>query len=133
MLEQVKFIDDEEAFYVDKWLTLSAIFLVLYGLLMVTSASMLVSQKQFNFSYHFLMHQLLFFSLGMGALVGICNVSLETMQKYTPILLLIGFVMLLLVLIPGIGRVVNGSRRWLHLGFLTLQVSEFMKLFLLCT
>jgi cell division protein FtsW len=121
--------DQEDTFYVDKWLTLSAIFLVLYGLLMVTSASMLVSQKQFHFPYHFLMHQLFFFSLGIAALVGICNVSLETMKKYTPVLLAIGFLMLFLVLIPGLGRVVNGSRRWLHLGFLTLQASEFMKFF----
>jgi cell division protein FtsW len=62
-------------------------------------------------------------------LVGICNLSLKKIKKLSPILLLLGFVLLLLVLIPGLGRVVNGSRRWLHLGFLTLQASEFMKLF----
>lgn len=121
--------NEEETFYVDKWLSLSSILLVLYGLLMITSASMLVSEKQYHFAYHFLMHQLLFLGLGIAALVGICNISLEKIKKLAPILLLIGFILLLLVLIPGLGRVVNGSRRWLHLGFLTLQASEFMKIF----
>ena len=130
MSGRIRSVDDAEAtFYVDKWLILSAIFLVLYGLLMVTSSSMLVSEKQFNFSYHFLMHQLIFLSLGIAALIGICNISLEKLQQWSPILLLIGFLLLLLVLVPGLGRVVNGSRRWLHLGFITLQASEFMKLF----
>ncbi len=129
MHKRIKTMDDEDAFYMDKWLSLSAVGLVFYGLLMVTSSSMIISEKQFNFPYHFLVHQLIFLSLGMLALVLICNVSLERMQKWAPILLLIGFVLLLFVLIPKVGRVVNGSRRWLHLGFLTLQASEFMKLF----
>jgi cell division protein FtsW len=123
------FQDEEETFYVDKWLSLSAILLVLYGLLMITSASMLVSEKQYHFAYHFLVHQLIFLFLGIVALVGICNLSMKKVQQWSPILLVIGLVLLLLVLIPGLGRVVNGSRRWLHLGFLTLQASEFMKLF----
>jgi len=121
--------DEEETFYVDKWLSLSAILLMLYGLLMITSASMLVSEKQYNFAYHFLIHQLVFLGLGIAAIVGICNIPLKKIQKLSPILLLVGLVLLFLVLMPGLGRVVNGSRRWLHLGFLTLQASEFMKLF----
>ena len=121
--------DEEETFYIDRWLAVATILLILYGLLMITSASMLVSQRQFHFSYHFLMHQVLFLLLGIGALVFICNLPMAFLSRIAPILLLIGIGLLILVLIPGLGRVVNGSRRWLHLGFITLQVSEFMKLF----
>ena len=55
--------DEEETFYIDRWLAVATILLILYGLLMITSASMLVSQRQFHFSYHFLMHQVFSYCL----------------------------------------------------------------------
>lgn len=121
--------DEEETFYIDRWLVILTIALIVYGLLMVTSASMLVSEKQFHFPYHFLLHQLIFLVAGIGCLIYLCNVPLKKIQQYSPYLLLFGLFLLLIVLIPGIGKVVNGSRRWLHLGFITLQPSELMKLF----
>jgi cell division protein FtsW len=56
-------------------------------------------------------------------------VPLKLWQKYAPYLFMAGVVLLALVLIPGIGRDVNGARRWLSLGFANLQPSELMKLF----
>lgn len=121
--------DEEETFFIDRWLVGVVTLLILYGLLMITSASMLIAQRQFNFPYHFLLHQISFLLLGIGALIFICNLPMVFISRIAPYLLIIGVVLLAMVLIPGLGRVVNGSRRWLHLGFITLQVSEFIKLF----
>jgi cell division protein FtsW len=96
---------------------------------MVTSASMLVSECQFHFPYHFLVHQVFFLVIGIIGLVAVCNISMEKLKQLAPILLVVSVVLLLLVLIPGLGRMVNGSRRWLNLGIMTVQVSEFVKLF----
>ena len=53
---------------------------------------------------------------------------MKTWQRFSVPLLIVGFFLLIVVLIPGIGRVVNGSRRWINLGIMTVQVSEVVKL-----
>ena len=67
----------------------------------------------------------------MGLLAGLITfqVPVSAWQKYSLHLFLLGLVLLVLVLIPGIGREVNGSRRWISLLIVNLQPSEFMKLF----
>ena len=66
--------------------------------------------------------------LGLVAMVLISRHGLQAARRYTPIILLAAFVMVLLVHIPGIGVRVNGARRWLGAGPLTFQPSEIMKL-----
>lgn len=102
--------------------------LLLMGLLMVASASMVISDRQFGYPFHYLLHQGLYLALGVGLAFIATRIPIRIWQQFGLPLLFISLFLLVIVLIPGIGRVMNGSRRWLSLGFLTLQVSEVMKL-----
>jgi cell division protein FtsW len=97
------------------------------GLLMVTSASMVISERHFNYPFHFLLHQLAYLMLGLCVGVFAFRLSLEKWQLIGTYLFIITLVLLVLVLIPGIGHRVNGSTRWIGLGPLTIQVSELAK------
>ena len=112
----------------DWWIVISVFLLVTLGLLMVASASMVISDQQYNQPFHYLMRQGLFLIIGLGAAVVISKISLIWWQRISAFLLIGAIVALVIVLIPGIGRVVNGSRRWIALGGFSIQVSEFAKL-----
>ena len=111
------------------WITLA---LLAIGLVMVYSASIATSEASkftgFRPEYYLQRHGL-YILLGSMAGVAVFQISLQDWQKFAPYLFLLGTVLLLLVLIPGIGREVNGSRRWLPLLIFNLQPSELMKLF----
>lgn len=115
-------------FQYDKWLLLISMILLGFGLVMVASASMVVSDHQFGYPFYFMIHQCVFIALGL--VLGFCctRIPLDKWSYYSVILLFISLFLLMLVLIPGLGRMVNGSRRWLHLGVFSFQVSEFAKL-----
>src|SRR6187402_721271 len=106
----------------DVWLLLIVITLVCVGLLMVASASIMVSDHQLHQPFYYFYRQLAFLIVGtlLGAIVVQFEVSLwEKMDAY----LLAGALLLLaLVLLPGIGHSVNGSVRWIGLGFFSVQV-----------
>jgi cell division protein FtsW len=111
------------------WLSL---LLLSFGLVMVYSASIAMAEVDRNTNYqyaYFLKRHAAF--LCVGALSGFIAFQLPTkvLQQLAPYLFLGGAALLILVLIPGIGREVNGSRRWLSLLVVNLQPSEFMKLF----
>jgi cell division protein FtsW len=113
----------------DTWLVLAAAGLILLGLLMVASASIVISERQYGDAFHYLWRQVIF--LGFGVICGyvVLRIPTEKLEHYSPILLMFAVVALVLVLIPGLGREVNGSSRWLGVGFLGIQVSEVAKLF----
>lgn len=113
----------------DMWLVAAAVLLILFGLLMVASASMVISERQYDTAFHYLWRQVAY--LCMGAVAGfiLYRTPTEKLEHYSPILLLFAMALLTLVLIPGIGRQINGSNRWLGFGFLGMQVSELAKLF----
>ncbi|MDD4912731.1 MAG: putative lipid II flippase FtsW [Sideroxydans sp.] len=106
--------------------------LLAIGLVMVYSASIATAEAGkftgHQSSYYLVRHSI-FIAIGLIAAVVAFNVPTQVWQKYAPYLFLLGVVLLLLVLIPGIGKVVNGSRRWLSLMIFNLQPSELMKLF----
>jgi len=112
----------------DRWLIVAVVGLLVIGLMMVASSSVMISTKYFNHPFHFLIRQASY--LGVGILLGIAMVRVDTslLNKYSTQLLLVCLFFLLIVLIPGIGKVVNGSRRWLALGPIGVQVSEITKL-----
>ena len=111
------------------WLVLA---LLAFGLVMVYSASIATAEAS-KFTGHnsayYLIRQAVFICIGFVAGVMVFQVPVQNWQKLAPWLFLIGVATLLLVLIPGIGREVNGSRRWLSLFVINLQPSELMKLF----
>jgi cell division protein FtsW len=102
--------------------------LVFCGLLMVASASLAVSVKDFGSPFHFFLHQFVYVIIGVGLAVITSKISLAKWQKWAPFLLLLTVLGLVLVLLPGIGKHINGAKRWIGLGFFHLQVSEFAKL-----
>jgi len=114
--------------YYDRALLYIVFSISLLGLVMVASASIAISERLVGHPFYYLIRQLCFFGMGVVLAYYISRIPLAYWFEIAPTLLLIGLVLLVLVLIPGIGREVNGSRRWISLGFFGLQVSEFMKL-----
>jgi cell division protein FtsW len=110
----------------------AALLLLTFGMVMVYSASIATAEASKltggNTAY-FLQRQALF--LGVGAIAGmlVFQVPMRLWQQVAPWLFLLGVALLVLVLVPGVGREVNGARRWLSLGFANAQPSEFVKLF----
>src|SRR3990167_8096745 len=115
-------------FLYDPWLLSIALTLIFFGLLMVSSASMVISDRIYHEPFHYMLRQLIFFVTGFGIAFAVTRIPLAFWEEMSFVLLLLCFVLLLAVLVPGIGKVVNGSRRWIHLGFISLQVSELVKL-----
>jgi len=118
---------DQQVWY-DRTLISVVIILAALGLVMVTSSSLHYAQTTFSgHSYHFVNRHLIYMLITLIASVFVLSQPIITWQKYGSYLLVIGLVLLVLVLFAG--RSVNGSKRWLALGPLTLQVSELIKLF----
>jgi cell division protein FtsW len=109
-----------------------SMILIGIGLVMVYSSSIALaetSKKYGNFSEYFLIRQMLFICISVIAGFITFLIPIRSWQKVSPYLFLFGLLLLIIVLIPGIGHKVNGSRRWLSLIVFNLQPSEFMKLF----
>lgn len=115
-------------FSVDPWILVPVLALMALGLLMVASASMVVSDHYYSHPFHFLTRHGIYLLLGLVVMFLLIRVETEIWQKNCMLLLGISLLFLVAVLIPGIGRVVNGSRRWLAFPFFTFQVSELAKI-----
>jgi len=106
--------------------------LLLIGLVMVYSASIALPDSA-RFSNlrttHYLTRHLFAISMGLGAGLLAFAVPVQRWQRLAPWLFLLGLALLVVVLIPGIGKTVLGARRWISLGFINVQPSEMMKLF----
>ncbi|HMK13442.1 MAG TPA: putative lipid II flippase FtsW [Burkholderiales bacterium] len=108
------------------WLTLSLLCL---GLVMVYSASIAIAEAgKWHQPTYFLMRHALFLGISIALAAIAFQLPMHLWQRMSPYLFLLGAGLLVLVLIPGVGREVNGSQRWLPLVFVNLQPSEFMKL-----
>jgi cell division protein FtsW len=109
----------------------SVILLLAIGLVMVYSASIATAEAErmtnFQPTYYLTRHGI-FLALGIAAGFVVFQVPVHVWQKSAPFLFLAAAVLLIAVLIPGIGRVVNGSQRWLRFGGINLQPSELAKL-----
>ena len=117
---------------VDLTLLWSGLFLLLFGMVMVYSASIAIAEAGRHTGNHpayYLVRHGVFLAIGLVGAVMAFQVPMSAWEKLAPWLFVAGFVLLALVLIPGVGRDVNGARRWLSLGFANLQPSELMKLF----
>lgn len=114
----------------DPWLLLAAATLLALGWVMVGSASITIADRKFGQPLYFLIRQSIFLGIGLAAAWMVFRTPLEVWRRSAAALLLLGVVLLVLVLIPGVGREVNGSMRWLRIGPMGVQPSEFIKLFM---
>jgi len=125
------FAKDAAAPEYDRSLAWAALLLMAIGLVMVYSASITTAEASRytgSNAAHYLMRHTLFLAAALAAAMAVFLVPVRYWQKGAPWLFLAGVVLLVLVLVPGIGREVNGARRWIDLGASTMQPSELMKL-----
>ena len=115
----------------DKWLFIDVIFLMLFGLLMIYSSSYIWADYKFGNSFHFVIYQGLFMIIGIFLMMFLSKIDSSFYYKHATKLLIISLVLLVLVLIPGIGIIRNGSRSWFGIGPFGIQPSEFAKLSLI--
>ena len=110
----------------------SVVLLLALGLVMVYSASIAMSEAEKMTGYrmhYFLMRHAIYLVLAAITAFIAFQIPIALWQKFAPALFIIGGFLLVIVLIPGVGREVNGSRRWISFGFTTMQPSELMKFF----
>jgi len=117
--------------YVDRGLLISVAMLLGLGLVIMMSASIAVAERTYGDIYHFLNRQVVFLVLGL--LVGFLVYKIKTSfwQEMGAKLLPVVLILLVVVLMPVIGKEVNGSHRWINLGPVSLQVSEMAKLIMI--
>lgn len=108
-------------------LTLSAGCLFCIGLIMVGSASMGVAEASFGNPFYFFTRHMIYLVIGLIVAAITLQIPMQQWQRWSPWLLGIAYVLIIAVLIPGIGRRINGSMRWIGVGGLTLQPSEVAK------
>lgn len=111
----------------DRWLIIIVLSLIGFGLLMVASASIEVSDQQLHQPFYYFYRQFIY--LIMGFFLGTIIVQFEVAfwEKIGGMLLITTMLLLALVLLPGVGHAVNGSARWIGMGPLHIQVSELAK------
>ena len=115
----------------DATLAWAALLLLAIGVVMVFSASIAMAEVSSHTGYrawYFLVRHCIFVVAGLFAAAVVFQVPMKVWQRFAPWLFVAGAMLLVLVLLPGIGKSVNGSRRWLSLFVINLQPSEFMKL-----
>lgn len=114
----------------DAILLLTALYLLGLGLVMVASASIEIADTNYSNPFYFSARHLVYLIMGILMALVVSLVPLHSWFKSGFSLLLIGILLLILVLVPGIGREVNGSFRWMGIGPISVQPSELVKLFI---
>ena len=103
-------------------------FLLIWGLATLSMVSAPFSLQKYNTAWHYLLQQII--RLGIGLFLGIVLffLPLKTLKKMAPALFFLSIILLLLVFAPGLGLSEGGAKRWLNLGFFSIQPAEFLKL-----
>src|SRR5207247_2003307 len=113
----------------DSWLFCAVVALVATGVVMVYSASAIVAQDRYGYGAFYFQRQVAWAGLGMMALVSMQRTQYARLRRLTPWLMIMAILSLTLVLMPGIGRVAGGARRWIVLaGPFAFQPAEGAKL-----
>jgi cell division protein FtsW len=119
------------AVYIDSVTLALVLALLLFGLVMVTSASISIAAQDTGNPFYFLERQLLTAAAGVAAAALVFCLRMERWERLSQVLFAGAIVMLLAVLVPGLGEVVNGGRRWLRLAGFSFQVSELARVLVL--
>lgn len=116
---------------INKTILICSALLIVIGLLMIYSSSNIWAEYKFNDSYKFIKNQFVFTIIGIILMIIINKININTIYKYSNHFVFISLILLILVLIPGIGVVRNGSRSWFGIGPFGIQPSEISKLSLI--
>jgi len=112
----------------DSWVLIPALMLLAIGVVMVGSASVAIAENQGVSTYHYLSRHLIYITLGVLLALMFRVIPVAFLERLSRPMMLLSALLLLAVLIPGIGHTVNGSTRWIRLGFVNFQVVEAVKL-----
>jgi cell division protein FtsW len=112
----------------DNWVLLPALALLSIGIVMVGSASIAIAEGQGASTYHYLMRHLVFIAAGLFLASVLRVIPMAFFERVSRPMLALSILLLLVVLVPGVGHTVNGSTRWIRLGFINFQVVEAVKL-----
>jgi cell division protein FtsW len=115
----------------DYWLLGIILSLMIIGLIMVGSASVSIAEKNLGEPFYYLWRQMMFSGVGLFTAFVVVRIPMRIWQELGPALVIVSLLALLLVFIPGLGKTVNGSTRWIAIGSFNLQASEFVKLFMI--
>lgn len=113
---------------IDKYLLLVVITISIFGIIMIYSASSIWAEYKFNDPFKFVKAQSIFFIISLILTIILSKIDTNIYYKKANKILLISFILLVLVLIPGVGKIRNGSRSWFGIGGFGIQPSEFAKL-----
>ena len=113
---------------IDYSLVILVLALSIFGVIMVYSASYVWAEYKFSDPFKFVKNQGLFLIIGTILMFTLSKIPYPTYYKYANKILILAFILLVLVLIPGIGTIRNGSRSWFGIGSLGIQPSEAAKL-----
>ena len=116
---------------IDLILLFAVIFISIFGVIMIYSSSSVWAEYKFDDAFKYLKHQSIFLIIGIILMITISKIPYTYYLNKANIILLVCFFLLILVLIPGVGTVRNGSRSWFGIGGFGIQPSEFMKLSLI--
>lgn len=117
----------EKIFIADKILFYTVLMLIIAGIFMLYSASSYGAERDSGDSFFYVKKQAISFVLGLFLMLAVAHIGLERLQKGRWWVLAFSILLLALVFIPGLGVENYGARRWLNLGFTTIQPSEFAK------
>ncbi len=112
----------------DSWVLIPALLLLSIGIVMVGSASIAIAESQGVSSNYYLLRHLFYVFLGVLLAMMFRVIPIAFLERVSRPMLLLSALALLAVLMPGIGHTVNGSTRWIRLGFVNFQVVEAVKL-----
>lgn len=114
-----------------KFLFIITLTLALFGVIMIYSASSIWAEYKYGNQFKFLINQSIFLFIGVIIVLILSKIDYHIYKKYSNVILFICFLLLILVLIPGIGQVRNGSRSWFGVGGFGIQPSEITKIALI--
>ncbi|WKZ25192.1 MAG: putative lipid II flippase FtsW [Patescibacteria group bacterium] len=112
----------------DRGLVVTTIILVVFGLIMLASASVIAGFQAHGDGYYYFKNQLPWAIIGLLLFFALLNLDYHKLEKWALFLMLPTFVLLLLVFVPGIGKEVNGSKAWISIFGYSLQPAEFAKI-----
>ena len=115
----------------DAWLLCIALALTGLGVVMVASSSMPYAMSNGASPFYYLIRHVVFLAMGIAIGLVLMRIELKRIEQHSQLLLLLCFILLAAVFVPGIGKTVNGARRWLNFGVSNFQVVEAVKLMLI--